>query len=252
MKNDKNKKSKKHRKHKKNKQGVGKRLRQVLEQIDKGKLYGLDEALQFLLGAQTANFDESVDLAVHLGLDVKKNDQQLRASVILPNGLGKEVKVLVFAKGEKEEEAKKAGADWIGAEDMVEKIKSGWLDFDRVLASPDMMPMVAKTAKILGPKGLMPSPKTGSVTVRLAQAVTDEKKGKALIKTDKNGIVHASIGKKSMGFEKLKKNCLTFVGELIKLKPKAAKGIYLRGLSISSSMGPGLKLQPTQIQSEAT
>ena len=171
-----------------------------------------------VLDTATAQFDESIDIAVNLGVDTKQADQQIRGALALPHGLGKKVRVLVFAKGEKEIEAQKAGADFVGSDDMVEKIKSGWLDFDRLIATPDMMSTVAKAAKILGPKGLMPSPKTGSVTPRVGQAVEDEKKGKASFRVEKNSILHISIGKKSMGFEKLKQNYLALAGELVQIK----------------------------------
>ncbi len=231
---------------------MGKRYKTAVEKIDKDKVYGVDEGIQLVLEAATAGFDESIDIAVKLGVDSKQTDQQIRGALTLPHGLGKKVRVLVFAKGEKEQEAQKAGADFVGAEDQIEKIKSGWLDFDRVIASPDMMPAVAKVAKILGPKSLMPSPKTGSVTARVGQAVQDEKKGKAFFRVDKNGIIHTSIGKKSMGFDKIKKNYLALAGELIKLKPKSSKGVYLRSISMSSTMGPGIGLNPVQTQNEAS
>lgn len=230
---------------------MGKRYKEAVKKMDTNKVYTIDEGIQLVLDTATASFDESIDLAVKLGVDPKQTDQQVRGAITLPHGLGKKVRVLVFAKGEKEEEAQKAGADFVGAEDQIEKIKSGWLDFDRVIAVPDMMPSVAKVAKILGPKGLMPSPKTGSVTSRLEQAVKDEKKGKAVFKVEKNGILHTSIGKKSMGFEKLKKNYLALTGELIKLKPKGSKGTYFRAIFMSSTMGPGLSLNPVQTQNEA-
>ena len=220
-----------------------KRYKKNLEKLDQEKFYELNEALKLVLETATAGFDESIDVAIKLGVDPKQADQQVRGAVTLPHGLGKKTRVLVFAKGEKEEEAKKAGADFVGAEDMVEKIKSGWLDFDRVLASPDMMSIVARAAKILGPKGLMPSPKTGAVTQRIAQAVSDEKKGKASFRVDKNAIIHSSIGKKSMGFDKLKENYKSFMDELIKLKPKSSKGLYIRSLSVSATMGPGISIK---------
>lgn len=228
-----------------------KRYKKAVEKIEKEKLYDLDKALQLVLETATAKFDESIDVSVKLGVDVKQADQQVRGAISLPHGLGKKIRLLVFAKGEKEEEAQKAGADFVGAEDQVEKIKSGWLGFDRVLATPDMMPTVAKVAKILGPKALMPSPKTGSVTNRIGPTVQEEKKGRAGFRVDKNGIIHASIGKKSMGADKLKENYLALLGELIKLKPKASKGVYLRSLFLSSTMGPGLALDPVQTQNEA-
>lgn len=228
-----------------------KRYKKAAEKVDKDKMYDIDQALQLVLDTATAGFDESIDLAVQLGVDSKQADQQVRGALSLPHGLGKTVRVLVFAKGDKEEEAQKAGADFVGAEDQIEKIKSGWLDFDRVLATPDMMPIVAKAAKILGPKGLMPSPKTGSVTPRIGPAVQNEKKGKAVFRLEKNNILHTCIGKKSMGFEKLKANYVALLEELVKLKPKSSKGSYLRGISLSSTMGPGVRLNPVHTVSEA-
>ena len=230
---------------------MAKRYKKALERVDRDKIYAIDQGIQLALDTATASFDESIDLAVKLGVDTKQADQQIRGALNLPHGLGKTVRVLVFAKGEKEAEAQKAGADFVGAEDQVEKIRSGWLDFDRVLATPDMMPTVAKIAKILGPKGLMPSPKTGSVTSRIGQVVQDEKKGRAAFRLEKKGILHTSIGRKSMGFEKLKQNYLALMGELVKLKPKASKGVYLKALFISSTMGPGIRLNPVQTQNEA-
>jgi len=220
-----------------------KRYKTALKKTEPEKLYELDDALKLATLTATEKFYEPIDLAVKLGIDPKQTEQQVRGATSLPHGLGKKVRLLVFAKGEKEEEAKKAGADFVGAEDMVEKIKSGWLDFDRVLATPDMMPVVAKVAKILGPKGLMPSPKTGAVSPRIGPAVQSEKKGRASFRIDKNGIIHSSIGKKSMGFDKLKANFKFFIEELIKLKPKSSKGVYLKSLSLSSTMGPGLALK---------
>ena len=229
---------------------ANKRYKKNLEKVEKEKMYDWDQGLKLAIETATANFDESIDVAVKLGVDSKQADQQVRGAVGLPHGLGKAVRVLVFAKGDKEEEAKKAGADFTGSEDMIEKVKSGWLEFDRVLATPDMMPLVAKVAKILGPKGLMPSPKTGAVTSRIGFAVESEKKGKASFRVDKNNIVHSSIGKKSMGFEKLRDNYNSLMEELIKLKPKSSKGVYIRSLSLSSTMGPGVCLNPVQVQQE--
>ncbi|MBC6415805.1 MAG: 50S ribosomal protein L1 [Bdellovibrionales bacterium] len=227
-----------------------KRYKKSLEKVDRNKLYDLEQGLKIAIETATAKFDESIDVAIRLGVDSKQADQQVRGAVTLPHGLGKKVRVLVFAKGEKEEEARKAGADFVGAEDMIEKIKSGWLDFDRVLATPDMMPLVAKVAKILGPKALMPSPKTGAVSLRIGPSVSAEKKGKASFRIDKKSIVHSSIGKKSMGYEKLKANCLSFLEELIKLKPKSSKGSYLRHFSISSTMGPSVIIKTFETQKE--
>ena len=229
---------------------ANKRYKKSMEKVEKEKIYDLNQGLKLALETATAGFDESIDIAVKLGVDAKQADQQVRGAVSLPHGLGKTIRVIAFAKGEKEEEAKKAGADFAGAEDLIEKIKSGWLEFDRVLATPDMMSLVAKTAKILGPKGLMPSPKTGAVTTRIGPAVESEKKGKARFRVDKNSIIHSSIGKKSMGFDKLKDNYISLIEELIKLKPKSSKGIYIRSLSVSSTMGPGVNLNPAQSQQE--
>lgn len=220
-----------------------KRYKEVSKKVESDKLYDLEEGLKIAIDSSSAQFDESIDVAINLGVDPKQNDQQVRGAVPLPNGLGKKVRLLVFAKGEKEEEAKKAGADHVGADDMIEKVKSGWLDFDRVLATPDMMSSVAKVAKILGPKGLMPSPKTGAVTLRIGPAVESEKKGKASFRVDKNGIIHTSIGKKSMGFESLKTNFKALLEELVKLKPKSSKGVYLKKVSLSSTMGPGVAIK---------
>ena len=187
----------------------GKKYKMVREKI-KNQPHPLDQALQMVIENPVARFDESIDVAVLLGVDTKKNDQQVRGSVALPHGLGRKVCVLVFAKGVAEEEAKKAGADFVGAEDMVEKIKQGWLDFDCAISTPDMMPVVSKVAKILGPKGLMPNPKLGTVTTKVAQAVEKEKKGTATFRADKNGIIHSSIGRCSMGMNGIKRELFSF------------------------------------------
>ena len=217
---------------------------------EKGKVHSLDEGLQLVLDATSVKFDESIDVALILGIDPKQSDQHVRGALALPYGLGKAVRVLVFSKGDGEEEAKKAGADFVGGEELVEKIKGGWLDFDRIIATPEMMPIVTKAAKILGPKGLMPSPKSGSVTTKIFDSVQAEKKGKASFRTDKNGIVHSCIGKKSMGFEKLKKNYLAFAGEVIKNKPPKSKGVYLKKIFVSSSMGPGVAVSVQETSNE--
>ena len=229
----------------------GKKYKEALKKVEKEKMYSVEEGIRLVLTVAPAKFDESVDVAVTLGVDARQSDQQVRGAMSLPHGLGREVRVLVFAKGEQEVEAKKAGADFIGAEDMVEKIKSGWLDFDRVIATPDMMPTLAKVAKILGPKGLMPSPKSGTVTAKVASVVQAEKKGRASFRVDKNSIIHTSIGRKSMGEEKLKQNYVALAGELIKNKPSNSKGVYLKKISLSSTMGPGVAINPAQTQSEA-
>ena len=227
---------------------IGKRLKTAKEQVDRNKRYNVEEALSAVLASATAKFDESVDVAVRLGVDPKQSDQQVRGAVALPHGLGKNVRVVVFAKGAKEAEAKEAGADFVGADDLVDKIKGGWLDFDKVVATPDMMATVSKVAKILGPRGLMPNPKVGTVTMNVAQTVSTEKKGKLAYRVEKAGIVQATIGRKSMGAEKLKDNYLTFLGALIKAKPASSKGVYLCGISMSSTMGVGVRMDVTNTQ----
>ena len=220
---------------------AGKRFVKVKELV-KPQVYSLDEAFELVCKTATAKFDESIDVAFRLGIDPKQGDQQVRGAVSLPNGLGKSVRVLVFAKGPKEADAKQAGADFVGADDLVAKISGGWLDFDKVIATPDMMATVSKVAKILGPRGLMPNPKVGTVTMNVSEAVTAEKKGKLDFRNDKTGIVHAVIGKKSMGKDKLLENFSALLEAVSKAKPSSSKGIYLKSVALSSSMGPGIKL----------
>lgn len=222
---------------------IGKRFKASQEKVKRGEKYALNDAFQLVLETSTAKFDESIDVAVNLGVDPKQSDQQVRGAIGLPHGLGKNVRVLVFAKGPKEQEAKEAGADYVGADDLVEKIQGGWLEFDKALATPDMMVTVAKVAKILGPRGLMPNPKIGTVTMNVGAAVSAEKKGKLDFRVDKAGIVHAVIGKKSMGADKLRENYQAFMGAIMKAKPASSKGVYLRGITISSTMGPGVKVE---------
>ena len=221
----------------------GKKYKAVREKIEAGREYALEEALALVIKNPSASFDESVDVAVSLRVDTRKGDQQVRGSVALPHGLGKKVRVLVFAKGEEADLAEKAGADFVGAEDLVDKIKSGWLDFDCAISTPEMMPMVSKVAKILGPKGLMPNPKLNTVTKKPAQAVEREKKGTASFRADKNGIIHSSIGKLSMGIEGVKENFLAFLQVVIKLKPAGSKGVYLKKIALSSTMGPAVLVE---------
>ena len=227
----------------------GKRYSAASEKVERNKAYSVSEALQSVVENATAKFDESVEVAIKLGVDPKQSDQQVRGAVSLPNGLGKEVKVVVFAKGPKEAEAKDAGADFVGADDLVDKIKGGWMDFDKAIATPDMMATVSKVAKILGPRGLMPNPKVGTVTMNVAKTVEAEKKGKLAFRVDKAGIVHASIGKKSMGAEKLQANYVSLMSALMKAKPSSSKGVYLKGISMSSTMGPGMKVDISNTQS---
>lgn len=230
---------------------IGKRLKAAKETVDRAKRYELKEALKLVLDNSKAKFDETVEVAVKLGVDPKQSDQQVRGAVALPHGLGKPVRVLVFAKGPKEAEAKEAGADFIGSDDLVDKIKDGWLDFDKAIASPDMMVTVSKVAKILGPRGLMPNPKVGTVTMNVKQAVEAEKKGKLSFRVDKAGIIHAGIGRKSMGEDKLLDNFGSFLSALMKAKPAASKGVYLSGISFSSTMGPGVRVDVNSAQSSA-
>lgn len=206
------------------------------------KLYDINEALDLIEKLPKAKFDESVELHVKLGVDSKQADQQVRGTVVLPNGTGKSKTVLVLAKSEKAEAAKAAGADYVGDDDMIAKIATGWLDFDAVVATPDMMPQLGRVAKILGPKGLMPNPKAGTVTVDTAKAVKDIKAGKVEYRLDKNNIIHASIGKVSFGTQKIKENYETLMDAIVKAKPAAAKGTYLKSVAISTTMGPGIKL----------
>lgn len=224
----------------------GKKFKAASKKVDSAKKYTVEDAFKLVVDLASAKFDETIDVAVRLGVDPKQSDQQVRGAVALPHGLGKNVKVVVFAKGPKEAEAKNAGADFVGGDDLVQKIQGGWLDFDKAIATPDMMATVSKVAKILGPRGLMPNPKVGTVTMNVGEAVASEKKGKLDFRVDKAGIIHAGVGKKSMGDEKLRENFLTLLGSIIKSKPAAAKGIYLQTISVSSTMGPGIKVDPNQ------
>lgn len=210
--------------------------------------YALKEALGLVTSTARAKFDETVDAAIRLGVNPQHADQMVRGSVILPNGLGKTVRVLVFAKGEKEKEALDAGADFVGSDDIIEKIKAGWLDFDKAVATPDMMGSVGKLGKILGPRGLMPNPKVGTVTFEVGRAVNELKAGKVEFRVEKAGIVHTPIGKVTFGPEKLMENIVALIEAIVKLKPSASKGNYLRTISISSTMGPGVKVDPLDIR----
>lgn len=213
-----------------------------------GEKYPLKEALDIVIGTARAKFDETVDTAIRLGVNPQHADQMVRGSVILPNGLGKAVRVLVFAKGEKEKEALDAGADFVGSDDIIEKIKAGWLGFDKAVATPDMMGAVGKLGKILGPRGLMPNPKVGTVTFEVGRAVNELKAGKVEFRVEKAGIVHSPVGKVSFGPEKLMENIGTLVDAIVKLKPASSKGIYMRGISISTTMGPGVKVNPLDMR----
>ncbi len=225
---------------------AGKKFTASIKKVDSTKKYSFEDGIKLAVETAPAKFDESIDVAVRLGIDPKQSDQQVRGAIALPHGLGKNVRVVVFAKGPKEAEAKNAGADFVGADDLVAKINGGWLDFDKCIATPDMMATVSKVAKVLGPRGLMPNPKVGTVTMNVGEAVTAEKKGKLDFRVDKAGIVHVSIGRKSMGPQKLKDNFDVFVGAILKAKPATSKGIYLRTMAVSSTMGPGVKLDVNQ------
>jgi large subunit ribosomal protein L1 len=226
----------------------GKKYIESQQKISTGSSFGFDEAVKMTLESSYAKFDESVDVVVRLGVDPRHADQMVRGTVILPNGTGKEVKILVFAKGEKEKEALDAGADFVGNDDLVEKIKEGWFGFDKVIATPDMMGTVGKIGKMLGPRGLMPNAKTGTVTFEIARAVNELKAGKIEFRVEKAGIVHAPMGKVSFGVEKIIQNVAAFIETILRLKPASSKGTYLRGISLSTTMGPGVKVDTALVK----
>lgn len=231
---------------------ANKRHKKNLSLVTLGKKYSLDEAFDILEKFQGPKFDETINVAFRLGVDTKQADQQVRGASVLPNGLGNKVRVLVFAKGQKATDAQSAGADYVGAEDLVEKINGGWMEFDKVIATPDMMVAVSKVGKILGPKGLMPNPKTGTVTMDVAKAINDERKGKVEFRAEKAGIVHSPIGKKSFGKQKLRENFLALADNIMKLKPATSKGAYVRSITVSAAMSPGLRIDPNFMMSDAT
>ncbi len=221
----------------------GKNYENASKKIEAGKLYEPVDALQMAIDTATAKFDETIEVHIRLGVDPRSADQQVRGSVVLPNGTGKSVRVLVIAKGDKADAAKAAGADIVGAEEIVDKImKEGWLEFDVCITTPDMMGVVGRCARVLGPRGLMPNPKSGTVTMDVAKAINDVKAGKVEYRVDKFGIVHAAIGKKSFGSAKLLENYETFVDAIVKEKPQAAKGQYIKSVNVASTMGPGVKV----------
>jgi len=220
----------------------GKKYREARQQVDRETLYSPEEALELVKKLSRAAFDETVELAVRLGVNPKYADQQVRGSVVLPHGTGKTVRVLVFAKGDKAREAEAAGADYVGGEELAAKIQGGWLDFDVAVSTPDMMGTVGKLGKILGPRGLMPNPKSGTVTFDLARTIAEFKAGKVEFRTEKAGNVHVPIGKVSFGLEQLQENFYSVIEALLKAKPPAAKGQYLRSVTVSSTMGPGSRL----------
>ncbi len=225
---------------------MGKKMEAAKGKVE-DRVYDLKEALDLIKEATYVKFDETVDLAIRLGVDAKRSDQTVRGSVVLPNGTGKKVKILVFAKGEKEKDARESGADYVGAEDMVEKINKGWMEFDRVVATPDLMGLVGKLGKILGPRGLMPNPKSGTVTFDIARAIKELRQGKAEFKLEKGGIAHVSVGKVSFGSDKLHENITTVMESIIKAKPATSKGRYIKGVSVSSTMGPGIDIDTTSL-----
>ncbi|MBZ4688697.1 MAG: large subunit ribosomal protein [Clostridia bacterium] len=225
----------------------GKKYQEAKKLVDREKLYDPEEAVALAKKTATAKFDETVEVSVKLGVDPRHADQQVRGTVVLPHGTGKELKVLVFAKGEKAKEAEEAGADYVGAEELAEKIQGGWLDFDVAIATPDMMSVVGKLGRILGPRGLMPNPKTGTVTFDIAKAVEESKAGKIEYRVDKAGLIHAPIGKVSFSEEQLLENFNVLMGALIKARPASAKGQYVRGIALATTMGPGIKVNNQKV-----
>ncbi len=226
---------------------MGKKYTASLEKVDRSKFYTLEEAIKAAKEIAWTKFDESVDLAVRLGVDPRHSDQMVRGAVVLPHGTGKSVKVIAFAKGEKEREARDAGADFVGAEDLAEKITSGWLDFDFAVATPDIMALVGKLGKILGPRGLMPNPKLGTVTFDVGKAIRDIKLGKVEYRVDKTAIVHVPVGKVSFDSRKLFENAISVMESIVKSKPATSKGRYLKTITVSSTMGPGIKVDPVAV-----
>jgi large subunit ribosomal protein L1 len=226
----------------------GKKYLEAAKKVEREKTYSLTDAAELLKETGTAKFDETADIAIKLGVDPRKADQMVRGTVLLPHGTGKEVKILVFAKGEKEQEARDAGADFVGADDMVEKVKGGWLDFDKAVATPDMMGVVGKVARVLGPRGLMPNPKVGTVTFDLKETIGDLKKGKVEFKTEKGGILHVPVGRVSFDKEKLCENIQALLDTVNKLKPLSSKGQYFKNVVLSSTMGPGIKIDVAAVK----
>jgi large subunit ribosomal protein L1 len=226
----------------------GKKYRKVVEDHDLTQAYAVDEGVKLALQASFAKFDENVDVAMNLGVDPKYSDQMVRGAVTLPHGLGKTVRVAAFCKGDKQAEARAAGADVVGAEDLIEKIQGGWLEFDKAVATPDMMALVGRIGKLLGPRGLMPNAKTGTVTFDLTKAITELKAGRVEFRVDKAGVLHAPLGKVSFGPEKILGNLRSLVDQVIRLKPSSAKGTYLQSMAVSTTMGPGVKVDPLTIK----
>jgi large subunit ribosomal protein L1 len=231
---------------------AGKKYREAAKTIDREKRYSLDAGIKIVAATKLAKFDETVELAVRLNVDPRQADQNVRGTVVLPNGTGKVARVLVLAKGDKEKEARDAGADFVGGEDLIKKIQEeNWLDFDRVIATPDIMGLVGRIGKILGPRGLMPNPKVGTVTFDVAKAVAEVKAGKVDYRVDKAGVVHAPIGKLSFGEQKLLENAHAMLGAIVRAKPASAKGIYVKSVAVSSTMGPGIRIDTAEGRAEA-
>lgn len=225
-----------------------KRMKTIAAKVDRTKLYPASDAIALVKALANTKFDETVDAAINLGVDPRHADQMVRGAVVLPNGTGKTVRVLVFAKGEKEKEARDAGADFVGGDDLAAKILGGWLDFDAAVATPDMMGVVGKLGRVLGPRGLMPNPKVGTVTFDVSNAVREMKAGRVDFRVEKAGIIHAGIGKTSFTAEALTENLTTLLDTLNRLKPQAAKGTYVRRITVSSTMGPGIRVEPTAVK----
>ena len=226
----------------------GKRYREAAAKVDRNRRYPFSEAVELALQTASSKFDETLDAAVALGVNPRHADQMVRGAVVLPHGLGKTVRVLVFAKGEKEKEALEAGADYVGAEDLIERIKGGWLEFDKAVATPDLMGQVGKIGKILGPRGLMPNVKVGTVTFEVAKAVNELKGGKVEFRVDRAGVIHAAVGKASFGADKLLQNLASLMEVLVRLKPATSKGAYMKGIYLSTTMGPGIPVDSSDVK----
>ena len=226
----------------------GKQFKAAKEKVDPQRSHGLDEGIELMLETKYVKFDESTEVAMNLGVDPRHADQNVRGAFVLPHGTGRDVRVIVFAKGDKEIEAREAGADEVGAEEMAKRIQDGWLDFERVIATPDMMKVVGRLGKVLGPRGLMPNPKVGTVTFEVGRAITEQKAGKVEFRVDKAGVIHLPFGRASFGKEKLRDNLMAVVEAIMKAKPQVAKGVYLKKVSISTTMGPGIRLDTNDLQ----
>jgi large subunit ribosomal protein L1 len=230
---------------------MGKSYRKVLEKVDRNQRYQLEDSLKLVKETARAKFDETVDMAIRLGVDPRQADQNIRGTVALPHGMGKTVRILAFAKGEKEREAQEAGADFVGSDELIKKISEGWLDFDKAVATPDMMAAVGRIGKILGPRGLMPNPKTGTVSLDIGKAVREIKAGKLEFRVDKAGIVHVPVGRASFSAEQLLDNARVVLLTVLRAKPASAKGNYVKGVTVATTMGPGIKIDLAQIRSMA-